>query len=94
MRKRGFRFENSWLSEPDCREVVNESWSFCGNYTIHDRIENCSGALQKWGEKLRLHFKEQIKECRRQLKFLKAKRDAASLTQFAETSKNLGNLFQ
>lgn len=48
IRKR-FRFENSWLSEEDCRLVILKSWSARENTQIIDKIKGCGEALGTWG---------------------------------------------
>jgi hypothetical protein len=46
-----FRFENSWLKEPDLEEVVIEGWGGSQNLEVVDRVARCANKLQRWGKK-------------------------------------------
>ena len=40
-----FRFENSWLREPDCAEIVEKSWSSAVGLPILIKISVCNSDL-------------------------------------------------
>ena len=50
-RKRRFRFENAWLKESECREIVVGNWERSVSGHIQDKIQLCSGDLWIWGIK-------------------------------------------
>lgn len=62
-----FRFENSWLRESDCKEVVESAWSSATNVDIQKNIEVCRNRLAEWGENLGRCLKNRIKRCRDEL---------------------------
>ncbi|GAU34127.1 hypothetical protein TSUD_66060 [Trifolium subterraneum] len=41
-----FRFENSWLKEPDLEDVVVEGWGGRENLEVVDRVARCANKLQ------------------------------------------------
>nr|GMD55657.1 uncharacterized protein LOC109167502 [Ipomoea batatas] len=40
-----YRFENLWLCDAHCREVMIESWSKSHGYTLMDRVGRCGKAI-------------------------------------------------
>lgn len=42
-----FRFENSWLLEPDLDAVVREAWDQTGDGNLVEKITACTNALQR-----------------------------------------------
>ena len=92
IRRRRFRFENAWLKEAECKGIVVSSWERSVNGHIQEKIKQCSGDLQIWGEKVRLKFKEKISSCRKRIKSLKFRRDEVSLQQFKDANNELGCL--
>ncbi|CAN1222321.1 hypothetical protein LINGRAPRIM_LOCUS544 [Linum grandiflorum] len=53
---RGFRFENTWLSEPNLRPFVEECWLKNAGAPLMTRLTACSRALHTWAKELALHF--------------------------------------
>ena len=49
-----FRFEAMWLRDPRCPEVVSEAWehglSFSSSFSIHNFLQSCREALQRWNK--------------------------------------------
>ncbi|MCI22415.1 endonuclease/exonuclease/phosphatase family protein, partial [Trifolium medium] len=68
---RSFRFENSWLKEPDLEDVVIEGWGGRENLEVVDRVARCANTLQGWGKRKRVRFKEEIDECVRKMNELR-----------------------
>ncbi|XP_071721951.1 uncharacterized protein [Rutidosis leptorrhynchoides] len=56
---RRFRFENAWLKEVNCDEVIKQSWLPGGTTPIGDKINNCKVVLGEWSSKLNMQFKEE-----------------------------------
>ena len=44
-----FRFENAWLHEKDCSEVVSHSWNASQGLSLSNKIENYGRDLFAWG---------------------------------------------
>lgn len=47
-KKRRFQFENVWLKEEECKQVVMNGWGEAGNRNIMEKIEYCGFKLQEW----------------------------------------------
>ena len=49
-----FRFEAMWLCDPRCTKVVSEAWerglSFSSGFLIHNCLQSCREALQRWNK--------------------------------------------
>lgn len=83
-RIRRFRFENAWLCELDCMEVVKDSWFSFAAMLIQSKIAKCGSDLVRWGDHLSHEFRNRIMECKRRMGLLRGKRDDGSMTQFTE----------
>lgn len=51
-RKRQFRFENSWLIEPELEPVVKDSWARNEEDPILLKLLRCTEDLNTWGRRL------------------------------------------
>lgn len=60
-RKKKFKFENAWLTEPMCKQLVLESWENDDNADIQGKIKNCGEKLLQWGSELTSKFGKRIK---------------------------------
>ena len=91
---RRFRFENAWVKEEDCKSLVVNSWNWCWQNDVQEKIAKCGKDLQVWGEKKRMQFKNKIKECRSRsrIKVLKFRRDEESVRKLKETNNELSTL--
>ncbi|KAL8157814.1 hypothetical protein AgCh_002506 [Apium graveolens] len=78
VRKR-FCFENAWLTEPLCRQIVKYSWEENGVTDICDKVKFRGVDLESWGKEITACFSRRIKECKQKLKQLRNKRDLHSL---------------
>ncbi|GAU49881.1 hypothetical protein TSUD_408200 [Trifolium subterraneum] len=87
-----FRFENSWLKEPDLEDVVVEGWGGRENLEVVDRVTRCANKLQRWGKKKRVRFKEEIEECVRRMNDLRGNQDEEVSMQYQESSERHATL--
>ncbi|GAU19603.1 hypothetical protein TSUD_304150 [Trifolium subterraneum] len=87
-----FRFENSWLKEPDLEDVVVEGWGGGENLEVVDRVTRCANKLQRWGKKKRIRFKEEIDECVRRMNELRGNQDEEGSMQYQELSERHATL--
>ncbi|XP_052297318.1 uncharacterized protein LOC127902447 [Citrus sinensis] len=78
------KFENAWLREPDCMEVVKDSWLSSVEISIQSKIAKCGSDLFQWGDNLSREFRNRMMECKRRMSLLRGKRDDGSMTQFTE----------
>ncbi|XP_074347635.1 uncharacterized protein LOC141686501 [Apium graveolens] len=47
-----FRFENAWLTEPMCKQLVIEGWEGGNDTDIQTKIKVCSEKLFQWGKEV------------------------------------------
>uniref|UniRef100_A0A803PKP8 Reverse transcriptase domain-containing protein n=1 Tax=Cannabis sativa TaxID=3483 RepID=A0A803PKP8_CANSA len=86
---RRFRFENWWLSDPGCEEVVRSCWENNLGGSLQFKINKCGEALTEWGSEREGSFSRQLKWCNKNLKRLKGRSDEEGLQQYNETKKKL-----
>ena len=91
---RKFRFENAWIKEADCREIVAGSWERNSNEDVQGKLLYCSKELQSWGDKLRTEFRRRINMCRQKVKRLKTKQDVDTIREYKDATEELANLLQ
>ncbi|XP_030505207.2 uncharacterized protein LOC115720191 [Cannabis sativa] len=84
-----FRFENAWLKEPMCFQIVEDSWQRVGVGRILNKLNVCADALSQWGKEITGNFKRRIRECNPEMKLLKKKRDDISVARYSEARKQL-----
>uniref|UniRef100_A0A803P4M6 Zinc knuckle CX2CX4HX4C domain-containing protein n=1 Tax=Cannabis sativa TaxID=3483 RepID=A0A803P4M6_CANSA len=82
-------FENAWLKDPLCYEIVKSCWNDDNNNDIFAKINSCAIALAAWGKEITGNFNKRIKKCRAELKLLKNKRDELSVSKYSDVKKNL-----
>uniref|UniRef100_A0A803QQI1 Reverse transcriptase domain-containing protein n=1 Tax=Cannabis sativa TaxID=3483 RepID=A0A803QQI1_CANSA len=87
-----FRFENAWLKEPMCIQIVKDSWEAHGEESIMGKINLCATNLSRWGKDLTGNFKRRIQQCKNELSVLKNKRDAQSVSRYEEVKVLLANV--
>lgn len=85
-RKR-FKFENFWLKDSQCREVVNYSWDSSRGLNLLTRIDLCGNAIWKWGNKSMMNFQPSIELCKCQMEILINRRDSQGINAFIEAQR-------
>lgn len=88
-KRKKFRFENAWLTDPLCYQIVKDSWEFNSNGDILQRIKQCGERLESWGKNVTGNFGKRIKECKLVLKQLRSRRDEQSVRRCNEAKKQL-----
>lgn len=83
-RGKRFKFENVWLKEKDCLNVVRDSWSSTAGREILDRINFCCLQLEQWGGGVTLEYKKKLAGYRGELRKLRARRDAHGIRLYNE----------
>ncbi|XP_060962336.1 uncharacterized protein LOC133032418 [Cannabis sativa] len=61
-----FRFENAWVREPMCHQIVHDNWDVHESNSLSSKIKCCSTALAEWGKDITGH-KTQHKEAQNRL---------------------------
>ncbi|XP_073317293.1 uncharacterized protein [Primulina huaijiensis] len=72
--KRGhvLRFEPHWVTEPDCKEMVEKGWTKSeSSISLKDRIMRCKTTLHQWAENRFKSLPRQLKIKRKKLENLK-----------------------
>ncbi|XP_074351972.1 uncharacterized protein LOC141691128 [Apium graveolens] len=78
--KPSFHFENAWLREPMCYQLVVDAWSN-NTMTLYDKLSFCSEVLSEWEKEVTGNFKDRISRSKRIFKALKGRRGCS----FCET---------
>lgn len=64
--KKPFRFENTWLEQSECQEIVkgvwDESQSVMVRMEIHERLGRCRHKLREWSRNKSLNNKRMIED--------------------------------
>lgn len=68
-------FENVWLRENECHNVVKNDWESATGMDIMKKIEFCGLKLQEWRKGISNEYKQKIRICREQLPKLRSRRD-------------------
>ncbi|KAL8125715.1 hypothetical protein AgCh_013104 [Apium graveolens] len=74
-KSRRFKFENLWLREKDCKEIVESSWNEERDASILWKIHNCSNKLEEWGGGIVKEFKQNLQNARNEMRRFRARKD-------------------
>ncbi|KAM6569318.1 hypothetical protein CsatB_017303 [Cannabis sativa] len=72
-----FRFENLWLCEPACLQLVKDTWELFLGFSVIEKIIYCGEKLLVWGKDYIRNFRERIQACKTEMRRWKEGRDAA-----------------
>ncbi|KAM6568466.1 hypothetical protein CsatB_016451 [Cannabis sativa] len=87
--KKRFRFENAWLREPLCTQIVKDSWEFSNSNSITEKIDLCGKALADWGQCYTGNFERKIQQCKKEVQLWKKGRDDISIAKFQDAQNEL-----
>lgn len=85
--KRKFKFENAWLKENQCREIVIQSWASTYGHHLLERVERCGKAMWQWGKELSKGFKPKIEFWKYRMERSRNRRDRFGIVMFSEAQK-------
>lgn len=91
-RKRRFRFENIWLKEPECKNVIQQSWNDAEGVSLQGKLARCGEKLFEWGSSKYQNFKIQIGDCKKKMVEFRGKRDTNSMKIFDQEKKKYSSL--
>ncbi|XP_030505125.2 uncharacterized protein LOC115720103 [Cannabis sativa] len=91
---RRFRFENAWLSEPMCYQLVKDCWETQSNASTSGKISLCADGLARWGKEITGDFKSRIQQCKTTMSILKPKMDDVSVQQYTEARNRLFEILE
>ncbi|XP_074352761.1 uncharacterized protein LOC141691911 [Apium graveolens] len=92
-RTQRFKFENAWLHETMCQQIVAEVWAEHEHLSLFDKLKECLNILSAWGQEITGNFKQRIKSCKRILKTLKGRRDDNSVELIKHEQRKLSEIY-
>lgn len=90
---RSFKFENAWLREPICRQIVEDIWDRHQGDSLQNKLRECAVVLSKWGQEVTGSFKDRIMKCKAMLKRFKGRRDSNSIKKYQEALDRLNEIY-
>ncbi|XP_062116553.1 uncharacterized protein LOC133830553 [Humulus lupulus] len=84
-----FRFENAWVRDPLCRQIVKDNWGAPHSNTLIQKIRCCSTSLAEWGRDITGTLKARIARCKAILKWTQGRRDNYSIQCYKEAQTHL-----
>ncbi|XP_074346657.1 uncharacterized protein LOC141685458 [Apium graveolens] len=91
---RRFKFENVWIKEVECLNLVKESWHNNGPGGILSKIEYCCLKLEEWGGGKVKEWRVKIKNCREQLRRFRSRRDQYGVQNYNEAREEFLKLLE
>ncbi|XP_019170974.1 PREDICTED: uncharacterized protein LOC109166477 [Ipomoea nil] len=91
--QRRFLFENAWLKEIGCKDVVLNSWYATMGDAIPSRLNHCGEVLRRWGGNYAKRLQTEIQYIQHRLVGLRDRRDTQSLSLFRELDERMRALF-
>ena len=70
-----FQFENLWLKERDCADVIKDNWLSSSGCSIQQKISKYGVDLFKWGGHLAHDFRNHIFDCKCIMARLRRRKD-------------------
>lgn len=93
-RRKSFKFENLWLREVQCREVVYNCWRNSLGVHLPARLELCGRAIWKWGRGVSTNFQEKIELCKQRMSVLRKRQDMDGVQRFTEAHREYLHLLE
>lgn len=69
--RRRFKFENCWLKDEICANIVKDTWTHSGHLSLSGKINACSRALADSGGVFQKHCRGKIEACKRRMNALR-----------------------
>ncbi|XP_060974102.1 uncharacterized protein LOC133039269 [Cannabis sativa] len=84
-----FWFENMWLGNMECEQIIREVWHNSVGQSMQSKIESCGEDLLLWEARNPENFSQNLKKCRSLVKQYKHRRDIEGKQLFFEAKKAL-----
>lgn len=81
-KRKRFRFENIWIREKDCYNLINECWHEDGHGNIIDKMTRCCIKLEEWGGGMVKEMRDKLASFRNQMRRFRARRDDYGVRQY------------
>ncbi|XP_074347239.1 uncharacterized protein LOC141686079 [Apium graveolens] len=88
-----FRFENAWLREPMCKQLVEDVWFRNQGRSFYEKLTECADVLSEWGKEITGSFKNRTREYIRKIKALRGRRDDYSVTCLKDYQEKLAEVY-
>ncbi|XP_019166935.1 PREDICTED: uncharacterized protein LOC109162705 [Ipomoea nil] len=88
-RRKRFLFDNMWLREDKCREIVAHTWDRTVGFDVLAQIESCSRDIWRWGKVYNREFARKIEVCKSRMDLLRIRRDEDSMVEYGNTEHEL-----
>lgn len=92
--RRSFKFENLWLKERNCRDLVANCWDGTRGLQLLERLESCSRVLWDWGKKTTINFLPKLNYWAKRMENLRNCTDQNSTRLFSEAQRNYLRLLE
>ncbi|XP_074374778.1 uncharacterized protein LOC141715199 [Apium graveolens] len=70
-RKRRLKFENAWLREPICKQIVEDTWNKHQVEPLQNKLNHCLEVLTDWGQDITGNFRRRISDCKKVIRSTK-----------------------
>ncbi|XP_039682996.1 uncharacterized protein [Medicago truncatula] len=87
-----FRFNNSWLIEPDLSHYVKDNWSYYPTSNIVTKLNYCVEDMKLWSKANHPHFNQRKMQLKNQIETMRASNDATDNPRLLELQNSLTNL--
>ncbi|XP_019175665.1 PREDICTED: uncharacterized protein LOC109170987 [Ipomoea nil] len=91
--RRKFMFENAWLKETGCKDIVLGAWNASVGDIVPSRLNICGASLKSWGGSFTKRTEKEIAHLQSRLNDLREKCDANSLNLFRDVYGRLHELY-
>lgn len=88
-RSRKLKFENAWLREPVCWQIVEDSWRTHQNQAFQIKVSRCLEDVSAWGQDFTGNFKKRISRCKDLIRRTKGSRDIEAIKRHQGANKEL-----
>lgn len=72
-----------------CKQIVKDGWEGGEGLSIQQKVKVCSEKLWIWGREVTGNFSNRIKQCRKEMRYYKGKRDVVSQEKYNEAKKSM-----
>ncbi|XP_074346881.1 uncharacterized protein LOC141685690 [Apium graveolens] len=86
-RSKRFRFENMWIQENECRNIIQECWNGEHSCDIMHKMARCCVKLEEWEGGMIKELKLKMSNYRREMQRLRARRDEGEFVDIVKLKK-------
>lgn len=88
-----FRFENAWLKEEECSNIVANFWGVVEELSFPKQLVDCCMRIKQWGGKKYKQFGKTIDELRSRMQKLKWEHNASEIQKYNVAATQLRRLY-